>query len=282
MPFAVHLVWPAQAIVTSNLAVSPSSTFPFPFISSATMNALHKVLNTPELLEAILLQLDLRTLLVSASRVNHYFRDVISQVALQKALFFAPDTRHDVLLNPLLLDPFQLWYKSDGPNFIKSRGYTIHSFRDVGLWGGRNTKAFMRRGASWRRMLVQQPPVTTLTIVTKPLPNQPFLRDEWGDIRLYGWTTTVDVPQGLTMGMLYDLTHQRLAFTSLFTAYYFHVVRNHDQPGGSPENLVYEERGCEVFSSPYGIYSTDFLSELRHPDARNIHILHPAFDENYR
>ncbi|KAK3936401.1 hypothetical protein QBC46DRAFT_345621 [Diplogelasinospora grovesii] len=49
------------------------------------------VLFIPELLEAILLHIDMVTLLVSASRVSRHWRDVISKSSkLQEALFFKP------------------------------------------------------------------------------------------------------------------------------------------------------------------------------------------------
>lgn len=53
--------------------------------------SMDEVLGTTELLEAILLSLDQRTLLVSAQRVNHTWHTLIQiSTTLQQALFFRP------------------------------------------------------------------------------------------------------------------------------------------------------------------------------------------------
>lgn len=106
---------------------------------SATQNAIA----TPELLEAILLHLDIRTLLVDAQLVSTYFRQVITTSnALQKRLFLLPNdagrvhpTRKDngiaaideghveakratqtPVINPLLSKSFDIWFPPPNSN----------------------------------------------------------------------------------------------------------------------------------------------------------------------
>jgi hypothetical protein len=51
--------------------------------------ALNQVLETPEILESILLHLPLRDLLVTAQRINHAWNNlIVSSPAIQEALFF--------------------------------------------------------------------------------------------------------------------------------------------------------------------------------------------------
>ncbi|KAK8114680.1 hypothetical protein PG999_006749 [Apiospora kogelbergensis] len=54
-------------------------------------SATETALATPELLEAILLGVDMRTVLISAQRVCRYWRELISQSGpLQEHLYFKP------------------------------------------------------------------------------------------------------------------------------------------------------------------------------------------------
>ncbi|KAH8158745.1 hypothetical protein CIB48_g9511 [Xylaria polymorpha] len=126
-------------------------------------SAVQTVLDIPELFQLILLQCDIRTLLTSARCVNHLWHNVIdSTPALQEALFFRPTTREDGFeptLNPLLVETFSI--------FFNGEAHTRKSFEKLPLAkdgenGGRD--AFMRKDASWRRMLVRQPPVRTMGV----------------------------------------------------------------------------------------------------------------------
>ncbi|KXJ95919.1 hypothetical protein Micbo1qcDRAFT_158039, partial [Microdochium bolleyi] len=156
------------------------------------MSALQKVIATPELLEAVLLHLDLRTLLVHTQLVSRYFRHlIVSSVALQKALFLLPDggsrgephtsDRGPPVLNPLLREPFWLWYPPAddcdpmrttthrinagfvGPRDLRDDSTTaphhgITRFHRLAIWADQKSRAaIMRPEASWRRMFVQQP-----------------------------------------------------------------------------------------------------------------------------
>ncbi|KAI0487807.1 hypothetical protein F4859DRAFT_525842 [Xylaria cf. heliscus] len=121
-------------------------------------SAVYKTLNITELLILIFRQCDIRTLLTGAQRVSHLWHSTIdSTLAIQEALFFRPCIRDDgsePVLNPLLVENFGL--------FFDGKAHTRESFHKLPIAdGGKNGRrdAFMRQGASWRRMLVRQPPV---------------------------------------------------------------------------------------------------------------------------
>lgn len=114
-----------------------------------------RVFTTVELLELILLAVDVQTLLTSASRVCQQWNNVIQQsVQLQTALFFRPEKPHGqgqhqqlhARVNPLLVPYFN--------HLLRSPSDTGHSFP--------NQEILLRPEASWRRMLIQQPPVRKL------------------------------------------------------------------------------------------------------------------------
>ncbi|KAH6663967.1 hypothetical protein F5X68DRAFT_217962, partial [Plectosphaerella plurivora] len=80
--------------------------------ANPTMSSTDKVLRTPELLELVLLELPLRTLLTRASLVSKQWRDhIISSPPLQRALFFKtcpPGTPSRI--NPLLAVEFRIFF----------------------------------------------------------------------------------------------------------------------------------------------------------------------------
>jgi len=118
-----------------------------------------------ELWESILLQVDLRTLLTSATRVCRAWTTLIQDsTALQQILFFAPNTRiqsDEKSHNSLLVDAFPSVFskhekKEDDFRFtIESWDFIKHPEKQL---------AYMRPEASWRRMLVQQPPIYKIGI----------------------------------------------------------------------------------------------------------------------
>ncbi|OQE12428.1 hypothetical protein PENVUL_c001G07691 [Penicillium vulpinum] len=130
------------------------------------MSAQDVALGTVEVLENILLHLDLQSILTSAQRVCHPWQDLIStSPSLQKHLFFRPDWhRKDKQPNPLLASTFPAWF-SDLPTFkqqckddsIKIGRHGINSSWDLDQPS--QYASFMGKNASWRRMLVQQPPI---------------------------------------------------------------------------------------------------------------------------
>jgi hypothetical protein len=155
------------------------------------------VLSTPELLEAILAELDARTLLTSAQRVCRAWRAVVEACPrLQQQLFFraerqprrrrqqqpatsSPSSSSSARLsrveprrlNPLLTAAFPPLFHppltADGSQLpLANRGVrlTAKSMLEKKLPvadmhdGRRRHRAFVRAGASWRDMLVAQPP----------------------------------------------------------------------------------------------------------------------------
>lgn len=162
------------------------------------------VISTVELLELILLHVDMSTLLTSAQLVNHAWNTLITQhAALQKALFLKPeDSRiypsvpfselsqedrlkrmeerrpHPLLaklLPPLfpgdmLVDPMtELDVDAGGEKDGEQAGsHRINqaSIESLPVWekpGFRD--AFLREGASWRRMFTHQPPYESMSLI---------------------------------------------------------------------------------------------------------------------
>ncbi|KAK8867369.1 F-box domain-containing protein [Apiospora arundinis] len=159
----------------------------------AASTSQRQVFGTTELLQNILLNLDLQTLLVSAPLVARRWRDLISySTPIQRALYFrgmpAPSYQEEdnndntdddygswpcdrFAMNPLLqakFDPFfydaELVAKETGKRPRRqSCLLTSDRFKDLPLAGSEAWReAFMRPGASWRQMLVTQPPVRRL------------------------------------------------------------------------------------------------------------------------
>lgn len=178
-----------------------------------------KVLSTPELLESILLHLDPRTLLTTAQLISPAFLAVTtSSPRLQRTLFFRPSPSTTPFTpNPLLLWAFPCLMPvlpPQQPNglagtpphpstlFIPAGSYgrgprddgnEILPMTDVRFDGGRRNLAFTRKGASWRRMLVCQPPAMRVARVE--------LRPEvvWKMVDFSGGGGG-----GLRMGVLFD------------------------------------------------------------------------------
>ncbi|KAB8233271.1 uncharacterized protein BDW43DRAFT_276825 [Aspergillus alliaceus] len=139
-------------------------------------------LSSPEILEAILLELDMRTLLTSAQLTCKGWRAlIIHSPSLQQALFFRPVKQDaEKRYNPLLAETF--------PSFFPTRHATHHnadsatptsshsSIRVPGeapsllrLEISKNPEkrgAYLHVNASWRRMLIQQPPVRGLAHIS--------------------------------------------------------------------------------------------------------------------
>ncbi|KAK7948475.1 uncharacterized protein PG986_009361 [Apiospora aurea] len=111
-------------------------------------------LNIPELLESILLYLDERTLLVTVQRVSKPWHDLIAtSPRLQRKLFLLPDdsaaAARDPRPNPLLVAAFPFCFDD-----------ILSPFQPRQIWPRLWTAphAFGHPRASWRRMLVHQPP----------------------------------------------------------------------------------------------------------------------------
>lgn len=125
------------------------------------------VLSTAEILESILLELDLETLLTAAQQTCRAWKYVIdASPSLQKALFFSPieDTEghKEKIRNPLLVGRFPPFFTK--PNREDMFALEPRSFMSCLDMIKRRYKfeAYVRPEASWRHMLVQQPPVSVL------------------------------------------------------------------------------------------------------------------------
>ncbi|KAK1598868.1 F-box domain-containing protein [Colletotrichum navitas] len=223
-------------------------------------DAMEAVLAIPELLEAILVQVDMRTLLVSVSRVSRTWKAFVDgSPALQQALFFKPvsdvsrGTIHGLegipfprvpsehrlpshsdarLINPLLAEKFDKCFFDFGPTYSfhrransfyelpwSTRPEPVQTVREH--WGGwtqvrpdeldeesaralaESRRRFTRRGASWRRMLVSQPPPPSLGYMRFDIrsiaASDQVVSSSW--IRSGGETALA----GLRMGELYDV-----------------------------------------------------------------------------
>ncbi|KAF7588582.1 hypothetical protein BBP40_005501 [Aspergillus hancockii] len=120
----------------------------------------------PEILEAILLELDMRTLLTSAQRVCQAWKTLITESpSIQQALFFQPvaDQTDSTMIkrcNPLLAENF--------PQFFSDMQNLAAIPPEISLLSLEFAKdptrraAFLYEKASWRQMLIQQPPVRAL------------------------------------------------------------------------------------------------------------------------
>ncbi|PYH81292.1 hypothetical protein BO82DRAFT_365185 [Aspergillus uvarum CBS 121591] len=123
----------------------------------------HRIFCIPELVEQILLHMDMQTLLIS-SRVCYLWHDLISKSrAMQTTLFFQPAENTPQgerrTANPLIIQ--KIW-----PEFLSSLD-TCHR------------KYYERPEASWRRMLLHQPPTAKLCLLN-------YTRDFYFPITAFG------------------------------------------------------------------------------------------------
>ncbi|GKZ19897.1 hypothetical protein AbraIFM66951_007728 [Aspergillus brasiliensis] len=138
----------------------------------ASSNSPQAVLSVRSILERILLDLDMRTLLTSALRVNRFWNFVISGSRhLQEALFLQPAKSRscgsqEKIINPLLAEAFPGIFQRNNIIFPEHADSKL-TFDTLDMVKDPNrTEVYMREDASWRRMLVQQPPARELGIVS--------------------------------------------------------------------------------------------------------------------
>ena len=148
------------------------------------------VLHTPELLASILSHLLPHDLLLRVPLVNHKWNQIILTTPyLQQLLFFRPSNdKGTPIVNPLL--------KRYLPIFFQNERCDAKEFES--LFWIRDVKAFKRREASWRRMLVVNggDSITPLKVIERTQ-------------TMGGWSERKGVlhcEDGLRMGMLWDLT----------------------------------------------------------------------------
>jgi hypothetical protein len=168
------------------------------------MSAQSSAISTPEIFHLILAELPMRWLLTTAPLVCRRWRDTISaSPTIQQKLFFQPlpenTTRQPKFqINLLLREVFPLWFQ---PRHFPPDLWDKTVFD--GLPIARHTAAFVRRGASWRKMLVQQPPAPSLCIMDVRFEHSQS--GEWIDV--WNHWAIFDDEGGLRMGPLYDLVY---------------------------------------------------------------------------
>ncbi|KAF7155439.1 hypothetical protein CNMCM5623_007510 [Aspergillus felis] len=168
------------------------------------------VLSTPELLEYVLLYLDAQSLLTSAERVcRSWTRLIQTSPRLQQALFFKPippEQCREKLLNPLLARHFTGLL----PASMDPSGVRDCNLRHAWSKQSDGRQKFFRREASWRRMLVQQPPASLAYVkVSRPRGDLIYKRyylpcNVSPTTHLINDQVRMDLI-GLRMNMLYDL-----------------------------------------------------------------------------
>ncbi|OJJ35563.1 hypothetical protein ASPWEDRAFT_28185 [Aspergillus wentii DTO 134E9] len=141
---------------------------------------------------------DIATLLTSAQQVSHHWHALIQQSEkLQIALFFKPNKKkhrwgsRKRILNPLI--KANLW-----PGFFLKELHTRPRWQYCiekeyfTLINPQKEHAYLRQEASWRRMLMYQPPTSHVAIIeletTRPSPEytQIFLQPKDGDFLRLG------------------------------------------------------------------------------------------------
>ncbi|KAJ7813742.1 hypothetical protein B0H14DRAFT_2852130 [Mycena olivaceomarginata] len=158
------------------------------------------VISTPELLENTLLQLPMRDLLATAPLVSKTWHTVTLLPIIQRALFFEADpSMSRRIQNPLLGKLFPPFFARPPPangQRSKSAPWPGNADAITTMPWSKAPDAFKRAEASWRRMLVIQPPLHTVGIT------QTINSFMCSDVRR---GVLKDLASPLRMGVLYDL-----------------------------------------------------------------------------
>ncbi|EKV05730.1 MFS transporter, putative [Penicillium digitatum] len=130
----------------------------------------HDIFLINELLENVLLHTDMRTLLTSAQRVSRVWNTMIrTSVQLQESLFFKP-SKFEIsdpsqrLRNPLLEDILWAQFFLKQQRTSESKKTEVSRF-PLGEPERRKLKNYLRKDASWKRMLLQQPPTASIGVI---------------------------------------------------------------------------------------------------------------------
>ncbi|KAF8183276.1 hypothetical protein K438DRAFT_1839201 [Mycena galopus ATCC 62051] len=161
------------------------------------LNAQAIVMTLPELLERILGKLPMHDLLVTAPLVSRTWCAITLTPTLQRALFFQPacEGAFERRQNALLAEFFPAFFAPE------SSRWSWPDAKALQLMPWRKAPAAFRRAeASWRRMLVTQPPVYRLLVTETARGVRPRGPRSTRERR-----AVFDVDAGLRMGFLYDL-----------------------------------------------------------------------------
>ncbi|TGO24270.1 hypothetical protein BPAE_0107g00170 [Botrytis paeoniae] len=165
-------------------------------MSTETPNPLY----VPETLTKILSHLDVKTLLLS-QRVSKQWAELIqTSPHLQECLFFKPAPQNtEVTLNPLLAEKFPAWFYTIDWEPWNQVGHEVFNELE---WGSspRVAMAYRRSDASWRKMLLCQPPLEEMLIDYTRIDKQ----------GLFFWDLEVEKKEGIKMGLAYDYMYQAM------------------------------------------------------------------------
>ncbi|KAF7377266.1 putative f-box domain protein [Mycena sanguinolenta] len=152
----------ATISIAQTTVFKQSTAFLASFVTTMSI-AQTTVISSPELLEQTLTHFPMRDLLVTAPLVSQMWHAVILTPTLQRLLFFEPDTSSGRTENPLLVELFPPFFAPGGP-----KRWTWPNFEAIKTMAwSKAPDAFRRPEASWRRMLVTQPPARRLVITQR-------------------------------------------------------------------------------------------------------------------
>ncbi|KAI0013059.1 hypothetical protein F4779DRAFT_613930 [Xylariaceae sp. FL0662B] len=243
--------------------------------ASSVLNTMERALLIPELLESISLHLDMSTLLVSASRVNKTWHAVINRsVSIQRALYFQPilmsqqsASTYQPIVNPLLKKHFggcffdtgnlygylrransfytmpcagASWEEGDDTRPLFPRGPEVADMTPQKIHEVEVTcRKFTRKEATWRKMLVSQPPppcLGFLRVGDVEDPSQFINGPYWVQTTLLQ-PETDPASSGLCMGTLYDVVQYHTGHHTR-TSMWFRVVWDQArEPYGTPSAM---------------------------------------------
>ncbi|GKZ46785.1 hypothetical protein AbraIFM66951_009940 [Aspergillus brasiliensis] len=146
------------------------------------MESPHQIFLIPEVLESVLLHLDLSTILLS-QRVCHLWNALIqTSPSLQTALFFRPELepptqneKPERAINPFLNQLLNHFVSNHEPGHDTAVSSYLFLFgtpnkSDPSLLELKQKHAYLRPEASWRGMLLHQPPVLSLAVSDDLIP----------------------------------------------------------------------------------------------------------------
>lgn len=177
-------------------------------------------LSTDHLLELVLCQLDMQTILLSQRVSRGWQRVIVESGPLQQALFFQPkkspattsETDTGYVFNPLLAKAFPPVFTNRSVNTLEGLIHPYNEAKDIVdllcVPDSGRADPFTRRGASWRTMLLRQPPASKLRFFNT-------VNDRY-EIRDFSIGTIPIVNLNWpTMGTLYDLLYDLLCQRAL-------------------------------------------------------------------
>lgn len=153
-------------------------------LQAETMDSPHQIFLIPEVLEPVLLNLDTTTLLLS-QRVCHLWNSLIkTSPSLQTALFFRPQKEASTstpalkpkrTVNPLMNKLLKHFVSNHRSSFHRDFSSYLSRFgpqksSDPSTTDVERRHPYLRPEASWREMLLHQPPAPTLAVSDDLIP----------------------------------------------------------------------------------------------------------------